>query len=65
MWGDWEVEVDAIMCSEVFGTRDIISCPIYTSPLNILGNIDKWPSGRARFFIRDHKNQGVDLEHWS
>ena len=49
MWGDREVEVDATMGSEVVGTRDIISCPIFTSPLNILGNINKWPSGSARF----------------
>jgi hypothetical protein len=50
MGGDWEVEVDATMGSEVVGTRDIISCPIYTIPLNILGNINKRPGGSARFF---------------
>ena len=60
MWGDWEVKVDATMGSEVVGTSDIISCSIYTSLLNILRNINKWSSGSVRFFIRDHKNQGVD-----
>ena len=59
--GDLEVEVNATMGSEVVGTRDNVYCSIYTSPLNILGNHNEWPCESARFFIRDHKNQGGRL----
>ena len=35
--------------------------PVYTSPLTILANRNEWSSVSARFFIRDHKNQGDGL----
>jgi len=43
-------------------TRGLISCHSNrNNVLNILGNCDEWPSGSARFFLRDHKNQGDGL----
>ena len=41
----------------------LISCHFDTNnPNNILGNCDEWPIGSARFFVRDHKNQGEGLK---
>jgi hypothetical protein len=48
--GDLKVEVNATMGSEVVGTRDNVSCSIYTSPLTILVN-RKLGTTRIRGFI--------------
>jgi hypothetical protein len=59
--GEWEVEFDPTSGTGISDTCGLISCHFnMNNPLNILGNHDKWPSGSARFFMRDHKNQGMD-----
>ncbi len=59
--GGWEVELDATLGTEVVCSSGVFPCSIFTNPVNILDNCNKWPSGSARFFMRDHQNQGNGL----
>ena len=36
--GGWEVELDATLGTEVVGTSGVLSCSIFTYPVNILEN---------------------------
>jgi len=61
--GEWEVEFDPTSGTGISDTLGLISCHYDTNnPINILGNRDEWPIGSARFFVRDHKNQGEGLK---
>ena len=60
-----EVEGDFTMGSKVVDTRDIISCLIYNSPLNRLGNYNKWPRVVVPEFLLGTTTIGrIDEEVW-
>ena len=59
--GGWEVELDATLGTEVVGTIGVLSHSIFTNLVNILEISNKWPGVSARFFMRDHQNQGNGL----
>ena len=45
--------------TEGVGKDDVLSCSIFTNPINyILENFNEWPSGSARFFMRGPQIQG-------
>ena len=59
--GGWGDEFDAQVGPEVFGTSGGLSCSNISNSLKILKNHNEWPSGSARFFMRDHQIRGNGL----
>ncbi len=59
--GGWGDGFDAQVGPEIFGTSIGLSCSNISDSLKILENRNEWPSGSARFFMRDHQIQGNGL----
>ena len=57
---DWDVELDAQVGTEVVGTSGGLPHSNISNSLKILENRNEWPSGSARFFMRDTKFMGMD-----
>ena len=54
-------EFDKQVGPEVFGTSGGLSCSNISNSLKILEDCNEWPSGSARFFMRDHQIHGDGL----
>ncbi len=53
--------MDAQVGTEVVGPSGGLSCSNISNSLKILENHNEWPSGSARFFMRDHQIHGNGL----
>ena len=53
--------MDAQVGTEVVVTSGGLSCSNTSNSLKILENRNEWPSGSARFFMRDHQIHGNGL----